>query len=61
MIAITLSEKNAIHEKYQNVHIVRTMKQDSKRHHYYCVEDKRVMQLLGSLRGEPERPRRKGV
>nr|DAX24578.1 MAG TPA: hypothetical protein [Caudoviricetes sp.] len=37
------------------------MKQDSKRHHYYCVEDKRVMQLLGSLRGEPERPRRKGV
>lgn len=51
MIAITLSEKNAIREKYPNVHIVRTMKNDSKRHHYYMVEDKAPMRYLNSLRG----------
>ena len=39
MIAITASEKEAIRERFPRVHIVRTMKQDSKRHHYYMVED----------------------
>lgn len=39
MIAITLSEKEAIREKFPRVHIVRTMKSDSKRHHYYMVEE----------------------
>ena len=33
MIAITAEEKKIIHEQYPDVHIVRTMKQDSKRHH----------------------------
>jgi len=33
MIAITADEKKIIHELYPDVHIVRTMKQDSKRHH----------------------------
>ena len=51
MIAITASEKEAIREKFPRVHIVRTMKQDSKRHHYYMVEDGAPMKLLRSLRG----------
>lgn len=61
MIAITLSEKEAIRERFPRVHIVRTMKSDSKRHHYY-VEEGAPMRLLRSLRGQ-ERPRdkRKGV
>lgn len=62
MIAITLAEKNAIREKYPNVHIVRTMKQDSKRHHYYMVEDGAPMRYLNSLRGiENPKGKRKGV
>lgn len=62
MIAITLSEKEAIREKFPRVHIVRTMKSDSKRHHYYMVEEGPPMRLLRGLRGQ-ERPRdkRKGV
>ena len=51
MIAITAEEKNMITEKCPGVHIVRTMKGDSKRHHYYCTEDRRVMALLAPLRG----------
>lgn len=62
MIAITLSEKEAIRERFPRVHIVHTMKSDSKRHHYYMVEEGAPMRLLRSLRGQ-ERPRdkRKGV
>lgn len=54
MIAINLEEKNAIRERYPNVHIVRTMKNDSKRHHYFCTEDPGPMSLLRKLRGEKE-------
>lgn len=50
MIAITADEKKIIHERYPDVHIVRTMKQDSKRHHYYMTEDKKPMKLLRALR-----------
>ena len=50
MIAITAEEKKIIHEQYPEVHIVRTMKQDSKRHHYYMTEDKKPMKLLKKLR-----------
>ena len=62
MIAITASEKEAIREKFPRVHIVRTMKLDSKRHHYYMVEDGAPMKLLRSLRGlERVHDKRKGV
>lgn len=62
MIAITLAEKNAICEKYPNVHVVRTMKQDSKRHHYYMVEGGAPMRYLNTLRGaENPKGKRKGV
>lgn len=50
MIAINKSEKEVISKRLPNVHIVRTMKQKSKRHHYYCEENKQVMQLLSEIR-----------
>lgn len=50
MIAITKAEKDAIREKFPNVNIVRTMKQKSKRHHYYCEETKQVFKLLKQMR-----------
>ena len=50
MIAITKSEKEVIAERFPNVHIVRTAKQRSKRHHYYCEESKAVMRFLNKMR-----------
>lgn len=50
MIAITKSEKEAISARFPEVHIVRTMKQKSKRHHYYCEETKHVIRLLSNMR-----------
>lgn len=62
MIAITLAEKKVIHKRYPDVHIVRTMKNDSKRHHYYMVESGAPMRLLNSLRGiSNPKSKRKGV
>lgn len=50
MIAITKSEKDAIRQQFPNVHIVRTMKQRSKRHRYYCEETTPVMRYLNEIR-----------
>lgn len=50
MIAITKAEKDAIIAQFPNVHIVRTMKQKSKRHHYYCEESKPVTRYLNKVR-----------
>lgn len=50
LIYITKSEKEAIIKKFPNVHIVRTMKQKSKRHRYYCEEQRPVMNYLHKLR-----------
>jgi len=55
VIAITADEKKVIIEKYPRVHIVRTMKQDSKRHHYYMEEQSGPMKLLRSLRSPAPR------
>lgn len=60
MIAITKDERNKILECYPHTHIVRTMKQDSKRHHYYMVEDNAPMRLLRSLRGLDTRTNTRG-
>lgn len=51
MVAITKEEKDIISEKYPQVHIVRTVRQKSKRHRYYCEEAGCVMRLLKNLRG----------
>ena len=50
MIAITRAEKDAISAQFPNAHIVRTKKQKSKRHHYYCEESKSVMRYLNKVR-----------
>lgn len=50
MIAISKDEKDAILKRFPDVHIVRTMKQKSKRHHYYCEELRPVMNYLNKLR-----------
>lgn len=50
MIAINKFEKQIIAEQLPGTHIVRTMKQRSKRHHYYCEETGQVMGLLHLLR-----------
>ncbi len=62
MIAITLAEKEAVCKKYPETQFVRTMKQDSKRHHYYMVEAGAAFRYLNSLRGtDKPKDRRKGV
>lgn len=51
MIAISAQEKKIISERCQRAYIVRTMKHDSKRHHYYMTEDGAAMRVLRELRG----------
>ena len=50
MIAINKAEKEIISAKFPKVHIVRTMKQKSKRHRYYCEEARPVMKFLRMYR-----------
>ena len=50
MVSITKAEKDALQKAFPRAHIVRTMKQKSKRHHYYCEETTRVMRFLSELR-----------
>lgn len=59
MILISLEEKKAVLEKFPTVHIVRTMKQDSKRHRYYMVEEPGPMRMIKQMRGEwVDRPKK---
>lgn len=59
MILISREEKQAVLEKFPSVHIVRTMKQDSKRHRYYMVEEPGPMKVIKQMRGEwVERPKK---
>lgn len=51
MILINKAEKEEIHKRFPHVYITRTMKHDSKRHHYYCEEDRRVLRFLNERRG----------
>lgn len=50
MIAISKEEKEVIARELPYAHIVRTMKQKSKRHHYYCEETSKVMELITKMR-----------
>lgn len=50
MILITQEEKDAISKLYPDIHIVRTMRQKSKRHRYYCEESRGVMNYLSRVR-----------
>ena len=62
MVSINKEEKKAIQRAFPNTHIVRTMKQDSKRGHYYCTEERGVMKFLKEFRSRnvtEEHPSRK--
>lgn len=62
MVAINKEEKKAILKEFPKACIVRTMKQDSKRGHYYCTEEKGIMRFLRELRSSnviEEHPARK--
>ena len=50
MISITVEEKKQIRLAHPNVPIVRTMRQRSKRHRYYMVEQPAAMELLKLIR-----------
>ena len=50
MVAITKDEAAYLRENCPNVHIVRTMKQKSKRHKYFCEEIAGVMSVLNHYR-----------
>ena len=52
MIAISKEEKDVIRKRFPTIHIVRTMRQKSKRHHYFCEENRSVLALLKSLHKE---------
>lgn len=50
MISVTKEEKEEIRKRFPRAHIVRTMKQKSKRHKYYCEETRAVMEFLKESR-----------
>lgn len=51
MIAITQKEKEIIAKEFPRVHITRTMKSDSGRHHYFMEESGGAMRRIRALRG----------
>jgi len=46
VIQITKEEKQKLELLYPNYQYPRTMKQDSKRHHYYCTESEELMRAI---------------
>lgn len=50
MIQITQREKDALIKVCPDAHAHRTVKQKSKRHHYYIEENQRVLRALRNLR-----------
>lgn len=52
MVLISKEEKEKISRRFPRVHIARTMKQKSKRHKYYCEENRAAMKYLEEIRSE---------
>ena len=50
MVSINKDECEYIREHFPKVYIVRTMKQKSKRHKYYCEENWKVIKYLNDSR-----------
>lgn len=46
MIPITKAEKELLSELFPRGKFPRTMKQDSKRHHYFCTESEEYMRAI---------------
>lgn len=58
MIAINKDEAMEVRKRCPNAHIRRTMRQKSKRHHYFVEETREVMAVIRAKRGIKEtRPR----
>ena len=47
---INKDEKEHLLKKFPKMHTVRTMKQDSKRHHYFMVEEPKYVAELKRMR-----------
>jgi len=52
VIAISKEEAKAIRGALPDVHIMRTMKQKSKRGHYFCEESARVVRFIEDMRSK---------
>lgn len=50
VVMVTKQEKEQLLKLFPGVHIVRTMKQKSKRHRYYCAEECGVVEALQKMR-----------
>lgn len=50
MVPVTKEEKEQLLKKYPDLSIARTMRQDSKRKHYFCEERPGAMAYLRKLR-----------
>lgn len=50
IITISKEEKDKIVKRFPKAPIVRTMKQDSKRHHYWMAEEPKLMKYLNEMR-----------
>lgn len=48
MIPVTKEEARILRELYPEYRVVRTMVQDSKRHHYYAVESEGNMRAIAT-------------
>lgn len=59
MIAINKTEKEFVQKHCPDITFVRTVRQKSKRHHYYMTETPRAMRYLNQIRYgiQPEQTR----
>lgn len=48
MISITKQEKDLLVKLFPHYKFPRTMKQDSKRHHYFCTESEELMRPIAN-------------
>ena len=48
MISITKQEKDLLVKLFPRCKFPRTMKQDSKRHHYFCTESEDLMRAIAN-------------
>ena len=50
IVPINKDEKETLLKRFPKMHIVRLMKQDSKRHHYWMSEEPQYLQALNEIR-----------
>ena len=55
MIPITKEEKDLLVKLFPRQKFPRTMKQDSKRHHYFCTESEELMRAIAHSNSQAAR------